>query len=351
MKRKGDNKKGKHLQKRKSKSKESPDSTPYISESKEEETGKNSNFISKYSGMIARIFCKQKKQKQSALVDEEVCIPEVTLNHRTLVTSSRGFDEEIKTYQGQKTPSLPDQKSAQMLEKSVPASGSQTSVQTSKKITDPSVVQESSRENRALVRSQIFFNLSLGILFSNITKLFANIGYSFEDEYYKYTEKSTALSLYLLLDNISGLLSELQLIQKSTKFNVIVHRDEALFKTWADKFKKYKRNQKGSESVVLIVLEKILKTFKLDEEKNTIIESFDATLELRIINELANEQQEVEDSQGSQARLLHLNNASQDLAVEYEKAIQTFLGTPIEQIPFGKTPLVSIDLPKLLPPN
>lgn len=344
MKRKRDSKKGKHPQKPRGEDKAG--STPSSDKKKEHDLGKNRGLISRCFWKLFNVFCKQKNQE--TLVDEEVVTPEASLNQRILTLGRKTSDEETKTTQGQKTPYLPDQMPAKMEEKSAPASASQTSDQISKNTKNPSVMKDSSQQNQyTLVRSQIFFNLSIGRLFSNINKLFVKIGYRLKDEYYKYAEDCDKHSLYLLLDNISGLLSELQLIQESSRFKVIVHRDEELFKTWADKLKKLKRRQKESESLVLTLVEKILQNFKLDKNLSTSIEPFDSTLESRIIDELSKEQQETEDPLDSQKRLLQLNNKTQDLAIQYEKAIQSFLGTPIEQIPFEKTPLVWIDLQKL----
>lgn len=185
-----------------------------------------------------------------------------------------------------------------------------------------------------------FFDL-FGKLLSTVNRVFILLKYEIKDEYKEYTEEIEASSIYLLLDNISSYCQSIQNYQKKENLQVEIDQKVLSFNKWKICLSKYK-GRKIKDDLVINVMQTITKMIELYCTKKVAITCLPDDMELKILEKIS-EDDKIKDTGLNCGRILKLNNAAQDYAIEFSKIISEYIRTAgDEPIPFTTRPLMKM---------
>lgn len=183
-----------------------------------------------------------------------------------------------------------------------------------------------------------------------MNRAFIKLNYEIIDEYKEYTEEIKVTSIYLLLDNISSYCQSIQNYQQKENFQVEIDQKILSFKKWKSCLSKYK-DRKIKDELVIKALQTVTKMIESYCTKKVPITSLPDDLELEILEKLS-ENDNVKESELSCGRILKLNNAAQDYAIEFSKMITEYIRTAgDEHVPFTTKPLMKMRTSILTTPN
>lgn len=208
-------------------------------------------------------------------------------------------------------------------------------------------MKQISKSTQKMVRLQVFCNLTHGMLYADLQRLFKFCGENTGDEFRGYILNSE-LSVADVLDNIDAYLLNL-FIQSLSPEKPNFPKDEEVLA----KFRLALKNLEEKNEPQFLIHRKVIShvvscidSGKVQKLPPELIDQITKMMGIESIEQTVNDMLK---DQKNLSNIIAMNTAAQDLSDKLNELADDFKDTPPEEIPFTRNPQIRVDPDSLIP--